>query len=129
MITLSLLQYLEDNGFGTIDEDLFWEKLGVDAIGAYITSVGQPRERGMRHRQDYVIYSRGLTDIQGYDKLNKIRSFLDQSYDICTLPSVPSVAESEEYNNVTIMPPSSITNSGEDSEGRVIWSLTGTIYY
>lgn len=27
MITLNLLQLLENNGFGTIDKDLFWEKL------------------------------------------------------------------------------------------------------
>ena len=129
MITLSLLKYLEDNGLGTIDNDLFCEKLGVDAIGAYISILGVPREKGMRHRQDYIIYSRGNTDIQGYDKLNKIRVFLDNSYDICTLPSVPSVAESREFKNVTIMPPSSITNTGEDANGRVIWSFTGTIYY
>ena len=128
MITLSLLKYLEINGFGTIDKDLFWEKLGLDLIGIEITSTGLARERGARHRQDYTLYSRGKTDVSGYEKLEQVRNFINKSYEVCELPSVPPVTEVG-YHNVTLMPPSTITNSGEDANGRIIWSLTGTIYY
>lgn len=128
MITLSLLKFLEDNNLGSIDQDLFWEKIGLDKSGVYIASVGASRSRGMRNRQDYAIYSRGETDVASYQKLENIRKFLNNSYDICTLPAVPPVS-STEYPNVTIMPPSSISNVGLDTNGRMLWSFTGTIYY
>ena len=35
MITLNLLQLLENNGFGTIDENLFWEKLTLGEEGVF----------------------------------------------------------------------------------------------
>ena len=128
MIVLSLLKFLEDNNLGKIDQDLFWEKIGLGKNGVYIASVGASQDRGMRNRQDYIIYSRGKTDIESYQKLEKIRKFLNNSYDICTLPSVLPVF-SRGYHNVTIMPPSSITNVGLDTNGRMVWSFTGTIYY
>lgn len=128
MITLSLLKFIEENGLGEIDKDLFWQKLGLDRAGVYITSVGIARGRGMRRRQDYIVYSKGKTDIQSYEKLESIHRFLNNSYDICTLPSVPPVS-SKEYPNVTIMPPSSISNTGVDTNGRMVWLFTGTIYY
>ena len=128
MIVLSLLKFLEDNNLGKIDQDLFWEKIGLGKNGVYIASVGASQDRGMRNRQDYIVYSRGKTDIESYQNLEKIRKFLNNSYDICTLPSVPPVF-SREYHNVTIMPPSSITNVGLDTNGRMVWSFTGTIYY
>lgn len=128
MITLSLLKFLEENGLGKIDQDLFWEKLGLDKIGIYITSVGVSRERGTRRRQDYTIYSRGATDVAGREKLELVQNLINHSYEVCKLPPVPPVTEVG-YDNVTLMPTSTITNSGEDANGRLIWSLTGTIYY
>ena len=128
MIALSLLKLLENNNLGKIDQDLFWEKISLDKNGIYIASVGVSKDRGMRNRQDYIVYARGKTDIESYRKLENIRKFLNNSYDICTLPAVLPVF-SEEYRNVTIMPPSSITNVGLDANGRMVWSFTGTIYY
>lgn len=128
MITLALLKYLEDNGLGTIDQDLFWEKLGLDRTGLYITSTGVSRNRGERRRQDYVIYSRGKTDVAGREKLELVHDLLNHSYEVCELPAVPP-ALAEGFKNVTIMPPASISNTGVDANGRVIWSLAGTIYY
>ena len=58
MIVLSLLKFLEDNGLGKIDQDLFWEKIGLGKNGIYIASVGASQDRGMRNRQDYIFYSR-----------------------------------------------------------------------
>lgn len=128
MITLSLLKFLEDNGLGTIDKDLFWGKLGLGRLGVYITDVGVTRERGGRRRQDYIIYSRGKTDVAGRQKLEQVHDLINNSYEVCKLPAVPPVTE-EGFNNVTMMPPASITNVGEDANGRLIWSFTGTIYY
>lgn len=128
MITLSLLKFLENNGFGEIDKDLFWQKLGVGNIGLYIVEIGDTRTRGMRTSTMYEIYSRGNSDVDGYKRLQKIVDFLNQSYDVCSLPAVPPVSD-KEYHNVTIMPVSTISNSGLDVGGRVIYNITGRIYY
>lgn len=128
MITLSLLKYLEDNGFGTIDTDLFWQKLGLGRRGLYIIETGMPRELSSRTCSTYQIYSRGSNDVDGYRKLDEVMRFLNQSYNTCTLPAVPPVTE-QDYQNVSIMPVSSITNMGEDINGRVIYSISGRIYY
>ena len=56
VLTLSLLKYLSDNGFGTIDQNLFWEKLGLGKNGLYITDVGDAQERGVRKSTTYELY-------------------------------------------------------------------------
>lgn len=128
MITLSLLKYLENNGFGTIDVDLFWQKLGLDKKGLYISDLGQEQERGQRISQLYELYYRGTSDTDGYKKLQAIVNFLNDSYGVCELPAVPPVTESG-YSNVVIMPLSTISSMGEDANGRIIYSATGRIYY
>ncbi len=128
MITLSLLKYLEDNGFGQIDNDLFFEKLALDKIGVYISNIGNAQERGMRRTQSYELYSRGKNDVDGYKRLNKIVNFLNGSYGACQLPAVPPVTD-EGFVNVTIMPLSTISSVGVDANGRVIYSATGTIIF
>lgn len=129
MITLSLLQYLEDNGFGVVDKDLFWQKLSLNRKGIFITSIGQATERGRRKVQSYEIFARGNNDVDGYEKLQAIADFLNESYDTCTLPKCPLVSTSNDFSNITIMPVSTITNNGEDTNGTIIWSFTGNIIY
>lgn len=128
MITLSLLKYLEDNGFGKIDKDLFWQKLTLGKTGIYITDVGNTQERGALKSQIYTLYCRGKSDVDGYKKLSEIVDFLNDSFGVCQLPAVPPVTE-HGYENVTIMPLSSISSNGLDSNDRIIYSATGTIYY
>lgn len=151
MITLSLLQYLSNNGYGIIDKDLFWQKLSLGKIGVYITSIGQSQERGQLRVQRYQLYSRGKNDVDGYNRLAKIVEFLNNSYGVCKLPKAgfldldrgslatgslsPSgtnsqaFANAKEYESVTIMPVSTPTNIGEDTNGRIIWSVTGELRY
>lgn len=130
MITLSLLQYLSDNGFGTIDQDLFWQKLSLNRKGVFVLDIGQPQDRGMRRTQRYELYSRGINDIDGYEKLVQIIDFLNAHYgDACTLPKAGVYDGSQAYENVTIMPLSTPTNVGEDANGRIIWSTTGELKY
>lgn len=128
MITLSLLKYLENNGFGEIDRNLFWQKLSLDKKGIYITDLGADNPRGERKSLLYELYSRGSSDTQGYKQLQEVVDFLNNSFEVCELPAVPPVTQSG-YDNVVIMPLSSIASVGEDANGRIIYSVTGRIYY
>lgn len=130
MISLQLLKYLEDNGFGTIDKDLLWEKETLDKIGVFIMSNSEQVPRGSRNVQRFTLYSRGKNDVTGYQKLEAIRDFLSSlsTYDNCTLPAVPPIV-TEEATNITIMPMSTIDNVGRDENGRLVWSCSGYIYY
>lgn len=131
MITLSLLKFIENNGLGVIDQDLFWQKLTLDKVGIYIADIGQTKERGGRNVVQFELYSRGNSDVDGYKRLQAVLDLLNNNYVVCTLPSVQSGSQviTEGFSNVTIMPPSSISNYGLDSQGRIIYSATGTLYY
>lgn len=128
MVTLSLLKLLENNGFGVIDEDLFWQKMGIEDDGLYISDIGGGRGRGERNSVTYQIYCRGENDIAAYQRLQTVADFLTNSFSVCSLPAVPPITRYG-YNNVTILPTSSISNVGEDINGRVIYSITGQLYY
>lgn len=131
MITLSLLKFIENNGLGVIDQNLFWQKLTLDKVGIYIADIGQTKERGGRNIVQFELYSRGNSDIDGYKRLQAILDLLNNNYVVCNLPSVQNGSQTitEGFSNVTIMPPSSISNYGLDSQGRIIYSATGTLYY
>lgn len=131
MITLSLLKFIENNGLGAIDQNLFWQKLTLDKVGIYIADIGQTKERGGRNVVQFELYSRGNDDVDGYKRLQAILDLLNNNYVVCNLPSVQNGSQviTEGFSNVTIMPPSSISNYGLDSQGRIIYSATGTLYY
>lgn len=131
MITLSLLKFIENNGLGVIDQNLFWQKLTLDKVGIYIADIGQTKERGGRNVVQFELYSRGSDDVDGYKRLQAVLDLLNNNYVVCALPSVQSGSGviTEGFSNVTIMPPSSISNYGLDSQGRIIYSATGTLYY
>jgi len=129
MITLSFLKLLENEGFGTIDTDLFFQKLTLDKKGIYIADIGDPVSRHSRDTQSYELLVRGANDVDGYKLLKDIRKFLVNEYHtICELPAVPPYT-SEIYTNVELSKPSTITNVGLDANNRVIYSMTGTIIY
>ena len=88
MITLNLLKLLENNGFGTIDRDLFWQKMTLGKNGVYIASIGNPTNRGSRSMQSFELYSRGTTDVAGYRQLKDIvDSFTQLDWLQCSKPS------------------------------------------
>lgn len=128
IITLSLLKFLENNGIGKIDENLFWQKLGLGLNGLYIADIGTSQSRFGRHNTTYEIYSRASDDFIAYGQLLEIANLLTNSYEVCHLPAVPPFTD-EGFSQVTIMPPSTISNNGQDSNGRVIYTITGQIYY
>lgn len=128
MVTLSILKYLEQNGFGTIDKDLFWEKMGVGKVGLYITDLGGNISRTSRPSTTYQIFCRGESDVNGYKSLQKVADFLNSSYNVCSLPAVPPITNYG-YSGVSFTPVNAISNDGVDMNGRVIYSITGTVYY
>ena len=82
MVTLHLLAYLEDNGFGAIDTTLFFEKLPLGKTGLAIFSRGGERAYGRKRTvQNFDLYSRGSSDLLGYDKLEKVAEFIASNYD------------------------------------------------
>lgn len=128
MITLSFLKYLENNGFGTIDRDLFFQKLALDKKGIYISSIGGALSRGARRVQNFELYARGASDVDGLIKLHEIMDFVENESPICTLPAVPPI-HSHEYRNVSVEFTSTPQNMGLDNKDRVIYSITGQIKY
>lgn len=127
-ITLSLLKLLEDNGFGKIDENLFWEKLGLGLDGLYIADIGSAQDRTTAPSTMYELYSRAKDDFEAYQQLQTVRDFLERSYTTCNLPAVPPYTD-EGFSGVTIMPPSTVSNNGIGEDGHIIYSITGRIYY
>lgn len=128
IITLSLLKFLEDNGIGEIDKNLFWQKLGLGLDGLYIADIGASQSRLARHSTTYEIYSRHKDDLVAYKQLLEVANLLRNSYSVCNLPSVPPFTD-EGFSQVTIMPPTTISNNGQDSNGRIVYSITGQIFY
>lgn len=129
MITLSFLKLLEDEGFGIIDSDLFFQKLTLDRKGIYIADIGDPVEKGSRDTQSYELFARGANDVDGYKLLTEIRQFLIREYsNICELPAVPPISD-DVYTNIELSRPSTITNVGLDDQNRIIYSMTGQIIF
>lgn len=128
MITLALLQFLEDNGLGKIDEDLFWQNIGLDDEGVYITNIGQVQTRGTRRVQRYELYSRHSSKLEGLRKLEAIIDLINASYAVCDLPAVPTY-NLDSHHNITLLPLGTPTRVGEDANGRIVWSATGEITY
>ncbi len=128
MITLALLKFIEANGLGSIDTDLFWQNIGIDAEGIYIVNIGQAQPRGTRRVQRYELYCRDKSKVNGLKKLEDIINLINSSYGVCDLPSDEDLGV-DSYHNVTMLPLSTPTRVGEDENGRIIWSAFGEIIY
>lgn len=135
MITLSFLNLLQDAGFGTVDEDLFFQKLALGATGIAVLDIGDLNARGSRDTQSYELLARGKTDVDGSYKLSQIRKYLIANYsNICELPEVSIKVDGQTidipaYTNVELSKPSTITQVGLDANNRIIYSMTGTIIF
>jgi hypothetical protein len=135
MITLRIGKLLEDNGFGqlSVDEEvttngIFLEQMPQGATGVAVFSRGAPMGKGMRLSQAFDIYSRGLDNVEGYQKLENIAELMRNSLTVCTLPIVEYVSE-EAYNHCSIVPVSFIENAGIDENDRVVYMMTAQITY
>lgn len=130
MITLHILQLLEDNGFGTIDakvNGLYWEELPLDGIGVAIFSRGATIGRGSRNIQAFDLYARGSSNLKGADTLEKIKEYIDNNYVTCTLPVTPK--STKQYTRVTLEITGNIENLGLDEQDRLIFRISGEAIY
>lgn len=130
MVTLHVLQYLQDNGFGTRDESLFFEKLPLGKVGVAIFSRGGEKTFGRRRAlQRFDLYSRGSDDMTGMNILDNISTFFSDNYDdLCTLPVVPNVSN-RQYTKARITGIGNVENLGLDENDRVIYRLACEIIY
>lgn len=135
MITLRVLKLLEQEGFGTVDINgsvkdggLYFEKMPQGKTGVAIFSRGAPMGHGMRYSQAFDLYSRGVNDVEGMQKLERIMQKITQSYTVCTLPKVTNVDEID-YSHVSIVPISNIENAGADENDRVLYVATAQVTY
>lgn len=137
MITLHILQLLENNGCGTIAwegnetaTDLLWhEILPVGKSGVFIVSRGTPLGRGQRITQSFDLYARGTDDLEGAHRLEDILDFFEaECYPVCDLPDVPGYS-TREYTNAVIVPTSNIENTGQDETDRTIFVVSANVIY
>lgn len=134
MIALHILKLLEDEGFGTIDTDLFFEEAPLDSTGkpkqgVWIVERGTDVNRFNYQTQNFDIYSRYTNKITGYKKLEAILEYLQEAYgEVCELPTVPPYSTTL-YTNVRITPQSSVENAGVDENGKVVRVVSGTVQY
>lgn len=128
MVTLHILQLLQNNGLGTIDQDLFWEKLPLGGKGVAIYSRGGPVTYGRRSAgQNFDLYSRGASDLHGADKLEKIWEFFADVYTACDLPL--TAKSTKLYTNARIVPTGNVENLGADENDRIIFRLSAQVIY
>lgn len=134
MITLHLTKLLADEGFGTIDTDLFWEEAplnssGVPKEGVWVVTRGSEVSRTNIGIQSFDIYARFANKLTTAQKLEDILTYLQEAYgEICELPDVPPYSGNQ-YTNVRIMPTSGIENVGTDEQEKIVKVISGEIRY
>lgn len=134
MVTLHVLKLLEDNGFGTIDTDLFWEEAplnanGDPAKGVWIVSRAAPLSRVNVTTQPFDIYARFGNKLETHSILENILHFLQDQYgETCELPTVTPYSETL-YTNVRLTPTSGIERTGTDQQDMIVMSISGQVQY
>lgn len=124
VFSLSLLKYLENNNFGEIDRDLFWNKLTLDRKGVYISDIGGNQSRGVRPTYSFELYSRGTDDLDGYERLARISEFLSNKLGVSV--SLPGTDYADEGFDCVVIESISTPSSVErDTQGRMIYAITG----
>lgn len=134
MITLNVLKLLENEGFGTIDTDLFWEEVPLDGNGRPKNGLWiVPRASSVTSRnvrvQQFDIYSRYTNKLTGSKKLEAILEYFEHNSDKpCELPVAEPYTETQ-YTNIRIIPLGSIENVGLDENGKVVRVISAEIRY
>lgn len=134
MITLHIAKLLADEGFGTLDTDIFWEDMPVDSKGVpkeglWVVSRGAEVDRTTVGTQAFDIYSRSANKITSSQQLENILAYLQQAYgDVCELPLVPPYSMTR-YYDVQLAPTSGIENVGADEQDKVVRVISGEIKF
>lgn len=134
MITLNIAKWLDDEGFGTLDTDIFWEDVPVDSQGKpkngiWVVSRGFPTASRFSTTQTFDIYSRYSNKITGSSKLESIYERLREVYNqVCELPTVPPYSLTQ-YINVSLRPTAFVSNVGSDEQDKVVRVMSGEVQY
>lgn len=134
MITLHIAKLLSDEGFGTLDTDIFWEDAPLDAQGnpkdgVWIVPRGAPVTRFTVCTQAFDIYSRSSNKVTSSQKLEDILDYLQEAFEeVCELPTVPPHS-STVYYDVMITPVSGIENVGTDEQDKVVRVISGEVKF
>lgn len=133
MITLHIAAWLDQEGFGTLDTDIFWEEVAVDSKGVpkdgiWVVTRGNADDR-FTNVQQFDIYSRYSNKLTGSIKLEAILQRIKEAYnDECTLPTVPPYSLTQ-YDNVTFNPVSGIENVGTDAQNKVVRVISAEVQF
>lgn len=132
MVTLHIAKLLEQEGFGTLDTDIFWEDMPIDAQGKPINGlwvVPRGAEVGrFTATQAFDIYSRHTNKVVSSKKLEDILAYLQDAYgQVCDLPEVPQ--SPYRYYDCLIRPTSAIENVGTDEQNKVVRVISGEITF
>lgn len=129
MISMHILQFLADEGHGTIDETLHWEYMPLDKNGVTIFSRGgEITQRNSRVTQAFDLYSRHKHNLYAADALEKIWQTFTDNYPTCTLPAVPNYSN-KVYLNTVIQPIGNVENLGLDEENKLVFRLAAQVIY
>lgn len=134
MVSLNIAAWLAQEGFGTLDSDIFWEDApldnkGIPKEGIWVVARGTPVDRFTTTRQAFDIYSRYTNKLTGSQKLEAILERLKEAYgEVCMLPVVDPYS-STQYDNVRLYPVSGIENVGTDEQDKVVRVISGEVQY
>lgn len=134
MISLHIAKWLEDEGFGTLDQDIFWEEVALDPNGKpydgiWVVTRGSALNRFNTTTQQFDIYSRYANKLTGSLKLEQILEKIMEAYgDVCTLPTVPPYSLTI-YDNVRLRPVSGIENVGSDAQDKIVRVISAEVQY
>lgn len=134
MVTLHIAKLLADEGFGTLDQDIFWEDMPIDVQGnpkngLWVVPRGAPVTRFNTCYQSFDIYSRHSNKVTSSKQLEDILEYLQTAYEeVCELPEVPPYSVTR-YYDVRIEPVSGIESVGVDDQDKVVRVISGEIKF
>lgn len=134
MISLHIAKLLADEGFGTLDTDIFWEEAPLDQQGnpregVWVVTRGAAVDRLTNGYQAFDIYARYANKLTTHQKLEDILEYLKEAFsEVCDLPLVPPYSM-ERYIDCSIQPTSSVDNVGTDENEKIVKVISGEIRY
>lgn len=134
MVTLHILKLLQDEGFGTVDTNLFWEEVPLDSNGdpkdgIWIVSRGSEVSRTSLHIQAFDLYARYSNKVTTSQNLENLLEYLQTAFEeVCYLPEFPPYSTNQ-YTNVRIVPTSGIENVGTDDNEKIVKVISGEVRY
>lgn len=134
MIIHSLLQQLQDDGFGTVGTTLQMGVLPVNGQGdpingIAVTARGSDVSRLDTNIQNVDFYVRNTSPLVASQTAQEILDYLYSSFaNVCDLPALNGVT-TETYENVTIEPTSGVEYVGVDENNGSSYVVSGIVRY